>query len=58
MNDATDDTTAPAVVPDGEPSDESKRFGAIEMGNGDVVIYDHDRPTAWLQSDLAVPLEA
>lgn len=35
-----------------------QRCGAIEMGNGDVVIYDRERPTAWLQSDLAVSPEA
>ena len=35
-----------------------EKFGTIEIGNGDVVIYDRDNPDAWLQSDAAVELGA
>lgn len=30
---------------------DGKRYGAIETGDGDVVIYDRNEQTAWLQSD-------
>jgi len=30
------------------------RYASIETNEGDVVIYDHEQPTAWLQSDYAV----
>jgi hypothetical protein len=33
------------------------RYGAIEMASGDVVVYDQERATAWLQSDVAVRLD-
>jgi len=33
---------------------DDERYGAIETGDGDVVIYDRDNQTAWLQSDTAV----
>lgn len=33
---------------------DDERYGAIETGDGDVVIYDRDNETAWLQSDTAV----
>jgi hypothetical protein len=33
-------------------------LGTIEIGNGDVVIYDRDNPDAWLQSDSAIELGA
>lgn len=35
---------------------DDKRYGAIETGDGDVVIYDRDNETAWLQSDTMVEL--
>ena len=52
------DDAAKGTVPAGEPSDEAQRYGAIEMDHGEVVIYDQERPSAWLQSDLAVAIEA
>jgi hypothetical protein len=30
------------------------RYTSIETTDGDVVIYDHEQPSAWLQSDLAL----
>jgi hypothetical protein len=33
---------------------DDERYGAIKTGDGDVVIYDRDNETAWLQSDTAV----
>mgnify|MGYP006297040241 CR=1 FL=1 len=61
MNDATDDEPADATAQgtddEGEPP-VSERYGAIEMDNGDVVVYDQERSSAWLQSDLAVPVDA
>jgi hypothetical protein len=33
-----------------------ERYASIETGNGDVIIYDHEEPTAWLQSDEAVEI--
>jgi hypothetical protein len=35
---------------------EADRYGAIETGDGDVVVYDREEPTAWLQSDYTVDL--
>jgi len=32
------------------------RYASIETNDGDVVIYDHEQPTAWLQSDHAVEI--
>jgi hypothetical protein len=32
------------------------RYMSIETTDGDVVIYDHERPTAWLQSDHALEI--
>jgi hypothetical protein len=46
MTDQTSDT-------DGETAD---RYAALEMGDGDVVIYDREEPSAWLQSDHTVEL--
>jgi hypothetical protein len=40
------------------PRDDNDRYGVIEIGNGDVVIYDRDEPAAWLQSNNTVSLEA
>ncbi len=33
------------------------RYGSFEMGEGDVVIYDRQNPTAWLQSDTTESLQ-
>ena len=30
------------------------RYGAIETGGGEFVIYDRDNNTAWVQSDHVV----
>ena len=35
-----------------------ERYGAIETGNGDLVIYDREETSAWLQSDHTVELAA
>lgn len=46
MTDQTPDT-------DEEPDD---RYATLEMGDGDIVIYDREEPSAWLQSDHTVEL--
>lgn len=38
-------------------TEHDERYGAIETGDGDVVIYDRDEGTAWLQSDTALALD-
>jgi hypothetical protein len=35
-----------------------ERYGTIETGDGDLVIYDREQSTAWLQSDHSVSLES
>lgn len=35
-----------------------ERYGAIETGDGDLVIYDREETSAWLQSDHTVELAA
>lgn len=32
------------------------RYPAIELETGDVVIYDQELATAWIQADNAVPV--
>jgi len=40
-----------------EPEPErEKRYGWIEAGEKQVVVYDRERTTAWLQSDHTVEL--
>jgi hypothetical protein len=35
-----------------------ERYAALETGDGDVVIYDREEPSAWLQSDYTIDLAA
>jgi hypothetical protein len=56
MNDTSERESIGGQVPN--PVAGAERYGAIEMANGDVVVYDQERPTAWLQSDVAVSPEA
>lgn len=35
-----------------------ERYASIETVDGDLVIYDDEQPTAWLQSNHAVEIEA
>ncbi len=32
------------------------RYATITLGSEDVLLYDRERPSAWLQSDYAVEL--
>jgi hypothetical protein len=41
----------PDTETDGETDD---RYAALEIGNGDIVIYDRKESNAWLQSDHTV----
>ncbi|MHB9288650.1 hypothetical protein ACKVMT_16590 [Halobacteriales archaeon Cl-PHB] len=41
---------------DAETGDE--RYGAIETGDGDTIIYDRQSPDAWVQSNLVVRPDA
>ncbi len=34
------------------------RYASIETKDGDVVIYDPEQPTAWLQSDCTAEIRA
>lgn len=34
------------------------RYAAIELADGQFIIYDQDMHTAWIQSDQTVALEA
>lgn len=37
-------------------SESEERYAALETGDGDVVVYDREQPSAWLQSDYTVEL--
>lgn len=39
-------------------ADEEAAYGAIETEAGELVIYDRDEETAWLQSDHTVDVSA
>ena len=41
------------VVP--QPAGAVDRYPGLELETGDVVIYDQERPTAWIRADNAVP---
>jgi hypothetical protein len=42
-------------APDAEADEErDDRYAALEIGDEDVVIYDREEPSAWLQSDHTV----
>jgi len=52
MTPNTDDDTEQAGT-DGETS----RYGELEVGDEEVVIYDRENHRAWLQSSVAVTVE-
>ena len=33
------------------------RYSPVELADGDLLVYDHERPRAWLQSDAPVSLD-
>lgn len=41
-----------------EPADhrDGDRYGCVELPDGEVVVYDRDSHTQWVQSDWAVPV--
>ncbi len=39
-------------------TDEKETYGVIKTEDGDLVIYDRDEKTAWLQSDHTVDVSA
>ena len=39
-------------------TEEEAAYGAIETEDGDLVIYDRNEETAWLQSDHTVDVSA
>jgi hypothetical protein len=41
-----------------EESTGDERYGTIETGDGDTIIYDRESPDAWVQSDLLVTCES
>lgn len=48
--DGTIDTDA---APNGE-SKADERYGLIDTGNAEWLVYDRQQPTAWVQSDSVV----
>jgi len=57
MNSTSEDSAGGEAAYDA-PSTTDQRYGQIELGEGDIVIFDRDETEAWLQSDRAVDLEA
>lgn len=60
-----DATAAPAwtmteshTATEAEPADhrDGDRYGCVELPDGEVVVYDRDSHTQWVQSDWAVPV--
>ena len=51
MSETTDATTE-------EPAEDDERYGTIETGDGETIIYDRESPEAWVQSDLLVACES
>ena len=47
----------PAPAPD-EPTPETDRYAALEVGIGEVMIYDREDHGAWITSDSALALAA
>ncbi|WP_424001298.1 DUF7331 family protein [Haloarcula salina] len=39
-----------------DTNDSDEQYGSFTTGGGDVVVYDTDNPTAWLQSSYAVQI--
>ncbi|MGB9952062.1 MULTISPECIES: hypothetical protein [Haloarcula] len=37
-----------------DTTDSDEQYGSFTTGGGDVVVYDTENPTAWLQSSYAV----
>lgn len=35
-----------------------ERYGSIEIGGGETIIYDRETPEAWVQSDVVLHLSA
>jgi len=52
MTPDTDDDTERATA-DGVTS----RYGELEVGDEDFIIYDRENHRAWLQSSVTVPVE-
>ena len=38
-------------------TDPEEQYGQFETEDGDLIVYDRDDETAWLQSDTASPVE-
>jgi hypothetical protein len=49
--------TAPTDATEAEAAD-GERYGTIETGTGETIIYDRESPDAWVQSDLLVDCDA
>ncbi len=37
-----------------DTTDSDEQYGSFTTGGGDLVVYDTENPTAWLQSSYAV----
>ncbi|WP_197428511.1 hypothetical protein [Halapricum sp. CBA1109] len=45
-------------MPTTQPDTGDERYAELTLDDGSIVIYDTERPTAWLQSDAAVSPDA
>lgn len=41
-----------------DTDDKDERYGTIETADGDLLIYDRNQETAWLQSDHTVDVSS
>lgn len=46
------------TMPTTQPDTGDERYAELTLDDGSIVIYDTERPTAWLQSDAAVSPDA
>lgn len=50
----TESQQTPAAEP--SPEQDEDRYGCVQLPDDEVVVYDRDAHTRWVQSDSAVPI--
>lgn len=55
-NSKTDSETRPETIAETD-SETDVRYATLETGDGDLIIYDREEPSAWVQSNHTVDLE-